>query len=103
MVDQVKSLKSIDTIDHNEALQTLPWQYLETQPSLPHNQLQCKLSWGIFGLPIFKSTVGDQERERGREGGRERILPLDCILVYDLTMYTVHVSIAHWIHCSTAM
>ena len=42
-----------------------------------------------------------REREGGR--GRERILPLDCMMLYDLTMYTVHVNIAHWIHCSTAI
>ena len=61
---------------------------------------------GTFGLPIFKSliiSVGDREREREGGRGRERILPLDCITLYDLTMYTVHVSIAHWIHYSTAM
>ena len=33
------------------------------------------MSWDTFGLPIFKSIIiygiGDQERERKREEGRE--------------------------------
>ena len=39
MTDQVKSPKSIDILDCNKALQTLPWQMPETQPSLPHNDI----------------------------------------------------------------
>ena len=66
--------------------------------------LCCDLVSILFG-DLTRSGIGDQEREGGREGARgsERILPLDCITVYDLTMYTVHVSIAHWIHYSTVM
>ena len=45
MADQVKSPKSID---HNKALQTLPWQkYLETQPSLPHNNFLNEFTVGL--------------------------------------------------------
>ena len=47
---------------------------------------------------------GVRGREREREGGRELILPLDCMMLYvtGFTMYTVHVNIAHLIHYSTA-
>ena len=46
----------------------------------------------------------EREGERERERERERILPFDCMMLYvtGFTMYTVHVSIAHWIHYSTA-
>ena len=36
-------------------------------------------------------------------GGKNFSRGGECIMVYDLAMYTVHVSIAHWIHYSSVV